>query len=571
MFKYKPWITILVAAWGVVGTISASADSVFLKRTTPSVIKHADGQITLDYGSVRFADFKLKGDLKNSGHPIRLVIRESAIPMPLPSTGPEPIGVRYLDTRIIATDHFTTIPLRPADGRLMDNNIRVMPFRYVDIHGWKGEFSTDLVQSTYAVAPDFKRRGSVTFSGSEQAESLNRLWRLMDSTLESTSFAGIFVDGDRERLPYEADGYINALGWYYLVGNTVTPRKTFAYLREHPSWPTEWQAHLIFMAWADYTYSGDKQWLKDQYSWLKVVSLVDVIDDTGLVNIENLNKFQKKTLKVTYPMGNIVDWPKNQRDGHDMRPYNTVTNAFIYRGLVDMQKIALALGHDQDAEKFSEGALRIKQALNNKARDSNGLFVDGVGSAHSSAHSLFIPLGFGLFSGDTSALEHALKARVQAYQGGFPCSIFAAQFMLDAYYKAGLDEDAMALMLNRSLHGWFNMLDKYDSTVTHEAWDVSLKDNEDWTHAWGAAPANIIPKYVIGIQPLEAGWKTWLFRPSPALKSSFKAQFPTPMGMIEASYDMTTDSYKLTVPPQSVALVKIHDRDFTFQPGTHFF
>jgi hypothetical protein len=44
------------------------------------------------------------------------------------------------------------------------------------------------------------------------------------------------------------------------------------------------------------------------------------------------------------------------------------------------------------------------------------------------------------------------------------------------------------------------------STITLEAWDNDYKPNLDWNHAWGAAPGNIIPRYVLGLKPLTAGF-----------------------------------------------------------------
>ena len=44
------------------------------------------------------------------------------------------------------------------------------------------------------------------------------------------------------------------------------------------------------------------------------------------------------------------------------------------------------------------------------------------------------------------------------------------------------------------------------STITLEAWDNKFKPNQDWNHAWGAAPANIIPRKLMGIEPIAPGF-----------------------------------------------------------------
>ena len=65
-----------------------------------------------------------------------------------------------------------------------------------------------------------------------------------------------------------------------------------------------------------------------------------------------------------------------------------------------------------------------------------------------------------------------------------------------------------------------------------EAWDDAIKPNQDWNHAWGAAPANIIPRFFCGIRPTQPGFKRFVVEPQNCgLEFSFK--HPTPHGLIE--------------------------------------
>ncbi len=68
---------------------------------------------------------------------------------------------------------------------------------------------------------------------------------------------GVYVDGDRERIPYEADAYLNQLSHYYTDNDTQMARDTFDHLMKHGTWPTEWAPHMIFMAHADWMQTGD--------------------------------------------------------------------------------------------------------------------------------------------------------------------------------------------------------------------------------------------------------------------------------------------------------------------------
>lgn len=545
--------------------------AVSLTREVPSKLTVETNKITIDYGKVNFSRLTISPNLENVGNTIIVKLRESSDPDPLPSTGPEKIGVRYFEQSITLRKGLQALELSPVDKRLMPASVgAVMPFRYVDILGWKGEFSEQFLNVESARSSKYQKVGFSYFSGSQTAEELNRIIELANHTIEATSFGGVFVDGDRERLPYEADAYINMLGWYANVNDVTVPRRTFEFLVDHPSWPTEWQTHMIFMAWADYSQTGDKKFLRKHYDWLKKVSLSEAVSENGMVDITRISDKLKKELKVTYPLSDIVDWPPNQRDGHEMLPNNTVTNAFIYKGFILMAEIARVLGKEVDRESFMRSAGRLKTAMDMKVKGANGLYVDGVGSTHTSAHSLFIPLAFGMVNTqERDSVVAGLTNKVEAYGGGFPCSVFTAQYLLEALFESGQDELALSLILNKTQRGWMNMLDKYDATMTHEAWDVSFKDNEDWTHPWGAAPANIIPRFILGIKSVSAGWREWEIKPSSVLKFSAETTVPTPQGVIKVTYDYPGRMIKFNVPKGTMATVHSGQSARQYSAGEH--
>jgi hypothetical protein len=84
------------------------------------------------------------------------------------------------------------------------------------------------------------------------------------------------------------------------------------------------------------------------------------------------------------------------------------------------------------------------------------------------------------------------------------------------------------------------------TTITWEAWDQHYKSNQDWNHAWGAAPANLLPRFVLGAQPLTAGWKRAQIRPNPGDLKSAEGKVPTPLGPIAIRWE-NGDTFKLTL------------------------
>ncbi len=85
------------------------------------------------------------------------------------------------------------------------------------------------------------------------------------------------------------------------------------------------------------------------------------------------------------------------------------------------------------------------------------------------------------------------------------------------------------------------------STITLEAWDLKFKKNMDWNHAWGAAPANIIPRYVLGVRPLEPGFSNVLIQPQPGALKYASGVIPTIRGPIKVSLRNEPDVFELKV------------------------
>jgi hypothetical protein len=132
------------------------------------------------------------------------------------------------------------------------------------------------------------------------------------------------------------------------------------------------------------------------------------------------------------------------------------------------------------------------------------------------------------------------KASVVAHikSRGMACSVYGAQYLLEGLYEAGEAEYALSLMTAKHDRSWWNMI-QVGSTVTLEAWDWKYKNNLDWNHAWGAAPANIIPRYLMGIRPLEPGFRKVLIQPQPGGLEEAALKMPTVRGPVQVEFQNT--------------------------------
>ena len=354
---------------------------------------------------------------------------------------------------------------------------------------------------------------------------------------------GVYVDGDRERIPYEADAYLNQLSHYTTDGDIQMARDTYDHLMANATWPTEWATHLIFMVHADWMHTGDTRWLAPRYAALKSKLLLERARADGLIT----------STPAHIKKGDLVDWPVTERDGFVFTPVNTVANAFYLRGLALMADLARVLKHDTDASDYTSRERAARAAFHAKLFDATrGVYRDGEGTDHASQHANLFPLAFGL----VPATE---RARVTTFVASrhMACSVYAAQYLLEALFQNNAADTAHALIIAPGDRSWKHMVES-GTTITWEAWDQKYKPNQDWNHAWGAAPANLFPNYVLGARVLTPGWSQATIRPHPGTLTEAEGKIPTPRGPILINWkNAATFSLTVTIPAGMTALVEL--------------
>jgi len=440
----------------------------------------------------------------------------------------------------------------------------IMPFRYVEIEGVDKLGAGDLCQIAYF---QFFDGQSSHFTSSDTL--LNQIWELCKYSMKATSFAGLYVDGDRERIPYEADAYINQLSHYAVDAEYAMARQTIEYFMDHPTWPTEWLLHTVMMVYQDYYYTGDTELLRHYYEPLKVKTLLALARADGLISVNSPAMTGEYMLELgfadsTQRLRDIVDWPsasfqsggkknrqQGERDGYEMVPVNTVVNAFFYHNMVLMAELAAVAGTPADEDFFHMMAARVKHTVNTLLFDpENRAYLDGEGSEHQALHASMMPLAFGMVNPQhVPAVADHIKSR------GMACSVYGAQYLLEALYLAGEAPYALQLMTATHDRSWWNMI-RTGSTITTEAWDLKYKPNQDWNHAWGAAPGNIIPRYMWGIRPGAPGFAAVMIDPQLNGLESSEIVHPTLRGSIACSYEKVHDRlsrYRIELPGNMVS------------------
>jgi hypothetical protein len=312
----------------------------------------------------------------------------------------------------------------------------------------------------------------------------------------------------------------------------------------HATWPTEWISHAVMMAWMDYLHTGNADLIKEFYTELKAKTLLALTTDKGLISTRT-GLQDEAFLKSIHFNGkklvDIVDWPNGsisealkggETDAFDFQDYNTAVNAFHYHSLLLMSKMALAIGQKQDASFYRRQADKVKTAFNKYFVDSGrNIYIDGISSSHASLHSNMYALAFGL-------VPESMKASVITFikERKMACGVYGANYLLEALFDAGEDDYALGLLTSTTDRSWYNML-HVGSTMTTEAWDNKYKTDNGWSHAWSSSPAHIIPRKLMGIEPIEPGFSKIRIKPQPATLRQAAVKTPSIRGEIRVSFD----------------------------------
>ncbi|MCR1781529.1 family 78 glycoside hydrolase catalytic domain [Nocardioides carbamazepini] len=421
-----------------------------------------------------------------------------------------------------------------ADGEQTIETWGARVFRYLQVDGAPQEVSAENLKALALVYP-FDADAS-TFASSDQ--DLVSVYELAKNSIESLNLNFYTDSWTRERINYEADGYLQQMSTLYLMDDLSLARYSMDYFKNNRTWPTEWPIYVVLAVRDAWQQTGDTSQMAGYYDVLKTklpTSWVDPV--TGLVGKSSgVNGCSSST------DCDIVDWPAAERDGYQFRTFNTVVNALSYRAFRDMAEIATALGKDADAVAFAELADGVRAGLNSRLYDpATGSYDDGLDASlnptgHSAVHASAFALAFGVPEDDQ-------RAAVAQYVGsrGMVCSVYCAAFLVQGLYAGGNGQAALDMLTTGTgVRSWLHMIE-LGAGSTMEAWDPSLKPNLTYSHPWAASPAFNVPSGLFGIRPTSAGYATFQVRPQPGDLDWAAITTPTVRGSVGAAFDHGAD------------------------------
>lgn len=285
-------------------------------------------------------------------------------------------------------------------------------------------------------------------------------------------------------LSQEPDGFVRAV---YPAGRRLLI----------PDYSAQW----VSAVWEYYLYSGNLQFLKQIYPFVQkqINGFINYSDEDGLVRSQ-------------------PDWWIfiDQGDQEMNLDKSISLNIFYLEALKSIANAANELGNKADAEKYEKLGEDVSKLINDKAwNNKTGLYDDCItGNSmcdHFSKQTNYLALYQNIVDPKRlNVLKHNLLNNHSLPDIITP---YFNSFVVEALFKNKFSEEAINLVRNY----WGGMI-KNGATTFWETYDPktgreSAAFGESLSHGWSSGPAYLLPKWILGVEPLEPGYLSFRVEP----------------------------------------------------------
>lgn len=363
-------------------------------------------------------------------------------------------------------------------------------------------------------------------------ERLNRIWLTGAYTVHLNMQDYLWDAIKRDRLVWVGDLHPEVMTINTVFGyNDVVP-KSLDLARDItplPAWMNGISSYsmwwiIIHRDW--YLYQGNLEYLKEQQEYMSLL-------------LKLLSEKTDKDGKEILDGNRFLDWPSSKNP------------EAIHAGLQSMMVITFEAGKeisrilgDKDTEALCQSTLK-------KLRK----YVPAITSSKQAASLLGLS---GLIAPEKANDE------VLAKNGVHGMSTFYGYYMLNARAKAGdykgaldnireywgamLDLGATTFWEDFDI-GWMKNAARIDEVVPEDKIDVHASYGaycyrgyrHSFCHGWASGPTTWLSRYVLGVEPLEAGCKKIRITPNLGDLEWVEGTFPTPYGVIEIKHTKQAD------------------------------
>ena len=361
-------------------------------------------------------------------------------------------------------------------------------------------------------------------------ERMNQIWQTGAYTVHLCMQDYLWDGIKRDRLVWMGDMHPEIMTVNTVFGNQQVVRKSLDYVRDKTA-PTDWMNGIcsyslwwIILQHHLYEWYGDKAYLEEQGDYLQALlhSVMENVDGN----------------REAYQDGRFIDWPSN--DQPDV--IHAGLQALMIRALEAGAEMAECLGNNY-----------LQQECTVVAKQLRTYVPDAVGNSQAAA----------LLSIE-GLLDAEEASAIILRNGPEKFTSFMGYYLLEALAKGGHYAEAMRLISDY----WGRMLDlgattfwedfnyndaknagRIDEIVPEGKFDIHA-DGGAWCyvglrhsfcHGWASGPTAWLSGHVLGIEPVEPGFKTVRIDPHLGDLEWAEGTFPTPYGLIRIRHQKNAD------------------------------
>ncbi|MEV6159867.1 family 78 glycoside hydrolase catalytic domain [Nonomuraea sp. NPDC052129] len=446
-------------------------------------------------------------------------------------------------------------------------------------------------------------RSTATFASSD--ERLNRLWSNVEWSLRSnfldtatdcptrerSGWTGdIQIFGPTASVMVDADPYLrrylrNLAAEQFPDGGvpTVIPREWSQFSGGKDQQyafrsAAGWGDTAVMLPWTVHTYYDDPEILRRQYpsmrAWVENIARI-AAESSGLVR-----RFGRRAGRLErYVVDTGMHFGEWLRPGENMitqmirnkiRPPAEVATAYFAHSCHLLARIAQQLDHASDAERYGELAEHARSAYRAAFVREGGARI-GAGRQDDYVRAL----AFGLLEpAEQDRAATRLAALIEDNGGHLATGFLSTPMLLSVLVEVGRSDLAYRVLLQSSPPSWLHQIERGATTIweTWEGHDRKGAARMSHNHYAFGSVAGWLFEHVVGIRPLEPGYRRFAVAPTPGGGlTSAGGTLETGYGTIAASWHVTdaTTVLEVTVPPGTQAEVH-HEGDVRrLGAGTH--
>lgn len=270
-----------------------------------------------------------------------------------------------------------------------------------------------------------------------------------------------------------------------------------------------------FGFWDYYVHTGDYQTIRYVYPAVKKYLSLWTIGDSGLLRHRTGNW-------DWYDWGNNIDIP-------------VMENAWYCLALESASNMATLLGHNEEAQMYLQQRQTIKKAANAYLWNGSEYRTPTYkGKTDDRANGLAVLAGFA----DKEKWQ-SIRLFLNSYANAGP---YMEKYILESYFQQGDVQSALNRMKTR-----YEVMVNSKLTTLWEDWRIGGSGGGSINHGWAGGPLTLLSQYVAGIQPLDAGWKSFVVKPQLGDLKWVSCTVPAGNKIINAKINKTNKGFEINV------------------------